>query len=185
MYSTARTDVRPPAMALRPRIRPESRLIGASANQGSNLMAADSPESSGSSAKKSPCGHVADARNGFQERLGFAPSWGMLDGVADVVVDRVELASGDRRRGARAFGQRGLSMAWRPRLELRADHLDDLGAADRRVRRGWTLLRFPKRPCLWTHALGEKGDHLRVEGVSGSAWPSGPSRGRSLGSGAG
>ena len=29
MYSTARTDVRPPAMALRPRIRPESRLIGA------------------------------------------------------------------------------------------------------------------------------------------------------------
>ena len=29
MYSTPRTDVRPPAMALRPRIRPESRLIGA------------------------------------------------------------------------------------------------------------------------------------------------------------
>ena len=29
MYSTARTDVRPPAMALRPRIRPKSRLIGA------------------------------------------------------------------------------------------------------------------------------------------------------------
>src|SRR5258708_23750647 len=53
-------------------------------------MAADSPEFEQIS-EKSPCGHVADARNGFQERLGFAPSWGMLDGVADVVVDRVEL----------------------------------------------------------------------------------------------
>src|SRR5882757_482694 len=53
-------------------------------------MAADSPEF-GQFSEKSPCGHVADARNGFQERLGFAPSWGMLDGVADVVVDRVEL----------------------------------------------------------------------------------------------
>lgn len=65
-------------------------------------MAADSPEF-GQFSEKSPCGHVADARNGFQERLGFAPSWGMLDGVADVVVDRVELLLGlcckdDRRR---------------------------------------------------------------------------------------
>ena len=51
------------------------------ANQGSNLMAGDSPEF-GQFSEKSPCGHIADARNGFQERLGFAPSWGMLDGVA-------------------------------------------------------------------------------------------------------
>ena len=56
-------------------------------------MAADSPEL-GQFSEKSPCGHVADARNGFQERLGFAPSWGMLDGVADVVVDGVELLLG-------------------------------------------------------------------------------------------
>ena len=32
-------------------------------------MAADSPEF-GQFSEKSPCGHVADARNGFQERLG-------------------------------------------------------------------------------------------------------------------
>ena len=78
-------------------------------------MAADSPEF-GQFSEKSPCGHVADARNGFQERLGFAPSWGMLDGVADVVVDRVELLLeivDVRRASPRA---RGLSRAWRPRL---------------------------------------------------------------------
>ena len=68
MYSTARTDVRPPAMALRPRIRPEVAIDRGDANQGSNLMAADGPEF-GQFSEKSPCGHVADARNGFQERL--------------------------------------------------------------------------------------------------------------------
>ena len=65
MYSTARTDVRPPAMALRPRIRPESRLIGATPTRAATWMAADSPEF-GQFSEKSPCGHVADARNGFQ-----------------------------------------------------------------------------------------------------------------------
>ena len=64
MYSTARTDVRPPAMALRPRIRPEIAIDRGDANKGSNLMAADSPEF-GQFSEKSPCGYVADARNGF------------------------------------------------------------------------------------------------------------------------
>ena len=41
----------------------ESRLIGATPTKGSNLMAADSPEF-GQFSEKSPCGHVADARNG-------------------------------------------------------------------------------------------------------------------------
>ena len=77
-------------------------------------MAADSPEF-GQFSEKSPRGHVADARNGFQERLGFAPSWGMLDGVADVVVDRVELflEIGDVAR--EPSGER-LVDGWAPRL---------------------------------------------------------------------
>ena len=162
MYSTARTDVRPPAMALRPRIRPEVAIDRGDANQGSDLMAADSPEV-GQFSEKSACGHVADARNGFQERLGFAPSWGMLDGVADVVVDGVELLLeiGDVAR--EPSGERLVDGLAAP-VGFHADHLDDLapptdefGEVD--------PLRFPKRPCLWTHALGEKGDHLRVERV--------------------
>ena len=125
-------------------------------------MAADSPEF-GQFSEKSPCGHVADARNGFQERLGFAPSWGMFDGVADVVVDRVELLLeiGDVAR--EPSGKRLVDGLAAP-VGFHADHLDDLapptdefGEVD--------PLRFPKRPCLWTHALGEKGDHLRVERV--------------------
>ena len=54
--------------ALRPRIRPESRLIGATPTRAATWMAGDSPEF-GQFSEKSPCGHVADARNGFQERL--------------------------------------------------------------------------------------------------------------------
>src|SRR5580698_2771325 len=116
-------------------------------------MAADSPEF-GQFSEKSPCGHVTDARNGFQERLGFAPSWGMLDGVADVVVDRVELLLeiGDVAR--EPSGERLVDGLAAP-VGFHADHLDDLapptdefGEVD--------PLRFPKRPCLWTHALGEK-----------------------------
>ena len=49
MYRTARTDVRPPAMALRPRIKPESRLIRATPTRAAierkgDLVAADSAE---------------------------------------------------------------------------------------------------------------------------------------------
>ena len=125
-------------------------------------MAADSPEF-GQFSEKSRAGHVTDARNGFQERLGFAPSWGMLDGVADVVVDRVELLLeiGDVAR--EPSGERLVDGLAAP-VGFHADHLDDLapptdefGEVD--------PLRFPKRPCLWTHALGERGNHLRVERV--------------------
>ena len=69
MYSTARTDVRPPATALRPRIRTRIAIDRGDANQGSNLMAAGPCPEFGQFSEKSPCGHVADARNGFQERL--------------------------------------------------------------------------------------------------------------------
>ena len=55
-------------------------------------------------------------------------------------------------------------MAWRPRLVsmpiismICVLLTDEFGEVD--------PLRFPKRPSLWTHALGEKGDHLRVERV--------------------
>ena len=125
-------------------------------------MAADSPEV-GQFSEKSACGHVADARNGFQERLGFAPSWGMLDGVADVVVDGVELLLeiGDVAR--EPSGERLVDGLAAP-VGFHADHLDDLARRPTSSAR-WTLSRFPKRPCLWTHALGEKGDHLRVERV--------------------
>ena len=87
----------------------------------------------------------------------------MLDGVADVVVDRVELLLeiGDVAR--EPSGERLVDGLAAP-VGFHADHLDDLapptdefGEVD--------PLRFPKRPCLWMHALGEKGDHLRVERV--------------------
>ena len=77
-------------------------------------MAGDSPEF-GQFSEKSPCGHVADARNGISS-ASASPSWGMLDGVADVVVDRVEfrLEIGDVWRAS--LRARRSSMAWRPRL---------------------------------------------------------------------
>ena len=64
MYSTARTDVRPPAMALRPRIRPGVAIDQGDANQGNNLMAADGPGSEQFSEKVRAV-TSADARNGF------------------------------------------------------------------------------------------------------------------------
>ena len=76
MYSTARTDVRLPANGPAATHQTRIAIDRGDANQGSNLMAGDSPEF-GQFSEKSPCGHVADARNGFQEGLGFAPSWGM------------------------------------------------------------------------------------------------------------
>src|SRR4051812_37665320 len=51
MYSTLRTEVLPPAMALRPRIRPESRLIGATPTRAASWWRPMVP-SSGSSAKR-------------------------------------------------------------------------------------------------------------------------------------
>ena len=68
MYSTARTDVRPPAMALRPRIRPRVAIDRGDANQGSNLMVADSPEFGQFSEKKS-----VRSRRRCKERISGAP----------------------------------------------------------------------------------------------------------------
>ena len=56
-------------------------------------------------------------------------------------------------------------MAWRPRLVSMPIISMDLAPPTGRGRRGGPSQVFPKRPCLWTHALGEKGDHLRVERV--------------------
>lgn len=53
-------------------------------------MATDSPELR-QFGEKGPCGHVADARNGFQKCLGLLPSPGVFDGVTNVLIDRVEL----------------------------------------------------------------------------------------------
>jgi hypothetical protein len=80
----------------------------------------------------------------------------MLDGVADVVVDCVELLLeiGDVAR--EPSGERLVDGLAAP-VGFHADYLDDLapptdefGEVD--------PLRFPKRPCLWSHALGERGD---------------------------
>src|SRR6202522_2635488 len=90
MYSTARTDVLPPAIARRATYQPGVSVDRSDADQGSNLMAADSPEF-GQFGEKGPGGHVADARDGFQKCPSLAPSWGMFDGFPDVMVDRVEL----------------------------------------------------------------------------------------------
>jgi hypothetical protein len=142
-------------------------------------MAADSPKF-GQFSEKSPCGHVTDVRNGFQERLGFAPSWGMLDGVADVVVDRVELLLEIDDVAREPSGQRLVDGLAAP-VGFHADHLDDLAPTDEFGE--VDPLRFPKRPCLWTHALGEKGRSPPRR--AWRSWLSGPSPGRSLGSGAG
>src|SRR4051794_3118951 len=89
MYSTLRTEVLPPAMALRPRIRPESRLIGATPTRAASWWRPMVP-SSGSSARRVR-GHVADPGNRLQERLGLAPSRRGLDGLADAAIDLGEL----------------------------------------------------------------------------------------------
>jgi hypothetical protein len=82
-------------MALWPRMRPESRWIGGDADGGGELVAADGAEF-GQFGKESAHGDVADAGNGFQERLGLAPDWGSLDGLADVAVDLVEFLFQER-----------------------------------------------------------------------------------------
>src|SRR3954471_22676903 len=51
MYSTLRTEVLPPAMVLRPRIRPESRLIGATPTRAASWWRPMLPNS-GSSARR-------------------------------------------------------------------------------------------------------------------------------------
>ena len=118
MYSTARSG--PPTTGNGPAATHQTRVAidWGDANQGSNLMAADSPEF-----------------GQFSERVRAVTS----------------PMQGTDFRSASAS-----------RHGFHADHLDDLapptdefGEVD--------PLRFPKRPCLWTHALGEKGDHLRVE----------------------
>ena len=59
------------------------------------------------------------SRPAIEERISGAPqlraSSGAADGVADVIVERVELLLESTTWRA-AFGARGLSMAWRPRF---------------------------------------------------------------------
>src|SRR5215207_7795269 len=90
MYSTLRTEVLPPAMVLRPRIRPESRWIGATPTRAAKV-AADGAQL-GQLSKEGSCGHIADAGNRLQERLGLAPNRRGLDRLADVAVDLGELS---------------------------------------------------------------------------------------------
>src|SRR5829696_9874732 len=90
MYSTLRTEVLPPAMVLRPRIRPEVTIDRGDADEGSELVAADGAQL-GQLSKERACGHVADAGNRLQERLGLAPNRRGLDRLANVAVDLGEL----------------------------------------------------------------------------------------------
>ena len=125
-------------------------------------MAADSPEF-GQFGEKGPCGHVADARDGFQKCLSLAPSWGMFDGFADVMVDRVELLLKKSNMACESSGEMlvdGLAAT----IGFHADHLDDLAPPANDF--GEVVpLRFRKRSYFRPNALGEKGNHLRIERV--------------------
>src|SRR3954469_2215628 len=88
MYSTLRTEVLPPAMVLRPRIRPESRLIGATPTRAASWWRPMVPNS-GSSARRVRA--VTSPMPGTDFRLGLAPNRRGLDRLADVAVDLGEL----------------------------------------------------------------------------------------------
>ena len=118
-----------------------SRLIGATPTRGSNsewrltvpgVRAVQREESDRRSRRRCK-------RTDFRERLGFAPSsWGMLDGVADVVVDRVELLLeiGDVAR--EPSGERLVDGLAAP-VGFHADHLDDLERRRPTSSARWTL----------------------------------------------
>src|SRR5580693_5431737 len=150
-------------------------------------MAADSPEF-GQFGEKGPCGHVADARDGFQKCLSLAPSWGMFDGFADVMVDRVELLLKKSNMACESSGEMlvdGLAAT----IGFHADHLDDL-AIDGPVSRGRGCRRcVPKAYAVAARRLPLRlaadhpaSDALVASSVSATPWdlPVAAGRRRSL-----
>jgi len=77
--------------------------------------------------QKRASGNVADARNGLQKRLSFAPDRGALDGLTDVAVNLREFLFQERDMPVEPPRETLVSSS-AATVCLHADHFDDLSA---------------------------------------------------------
>src|SRR3954462_11437994 len=94
------------------------------ANEGSQLVATDVAQL-GQLSKEGACGHVADAGNRLQERLGLAPDRRGLDGLANVAINLGEFFLHEDDMAVEPPGE-VLVGRLTATVGLHADHLDDL-----------------------------------------------------------